>query len=208
MPKWDGSFYGELDKDDVILKDKVGNTTIKLIRFKTTEEWCYTKRTNDDFVCFYDECKTYFGLIKQGTHMIKICNTKYLVCRYRELEKVNVSEYKKYEKQIAKILVYKRMLSVSESLKDIYHLGNGILDLSFGKFVTVNKMRNTFIDKFFPKFNTFNNYLFKKMIKQDYYDKMKCYSDIVDDLESITGYIDYSFIGCEQIAQFIYNQWS
>lgn len=208
MPKWDGSFYGEIDKSNIILKDKVGSITIKLIRFKSCEEWCYTKRTNDDFVCFYDECKSYFGLIKQGTHMIKMCGYKYLVCRYRQLDKVKVNEYKKYKKQIAKILVYRRMLSVSESLKDIYHINGRILDLSFGKYITINKMRNIYVDRFFPKFSSFNDYLFKKMIKHDYYDKMNCYSDIIEDLETITGYIEYSYIGCEHIAQFICDQWS
>lgn len=208
MPKWNGTFYGTISREDILLTDKIGTITIKLIRFKKSEEWCYSKRTRDDFVCFYDEVKPYFGLVKQGTHMIDIDGTRYLICKYRELNKVKISEYKYYKKHISKILVYKRMLSVSESLKDIYILGKKVLDLSFGKTIVKNNMRDNFIDRFFPKYNDFNRCLFKSMLRKKYEDKMICFSEVMSDLEIITKDIKYSNIGCEDISQFLFDKWN
>lgn len=199
--KWDGSYYGKVKKKDIILSIKEGVYNIKLIKLGKSEEWCYIKKTDDDFVCFYDEVKPIFGLIKQGTYRIKINNINYIICRYRNLKKVKIKDYEKYSDDISKILIYKRLFSVSESLRDIYYLKGRILDLSFGKFICHNKMRSIFLKRFFRKAKVFEEILFYEMIGKTYENKIECMSKIDNKISKKTSHILYSSIGSENLAQ-------
>lgn len=200
--KWDGSYYGEINRKDIITSFKKGSNNIKLIDLGKVQVWCYTKRTDDDFVCFYDEVKPLFGLIKQGTLKIRIGKFNYIICRYYHLSKIKPIDYDMYSDDISKILVFKRIMKVSESLKDIYLTNDGnVLDLSFGKYLCRNRMRGVFIKRFFPKDKDFEEILFYEMIKKDYKDKIDCILKIEDKIEKLTSHIVYSSIGTEELAQ-------
>lgn len=78
---WDGSFLGEWKTS--IRKDKVryGEDTFIRLQIDTIEFWAIARKIEDKLPCIIDEIKVIFGLVKLGTHSIKIGAKMYLLIR-------------------------------------------------------------------------------------------------------------------------------
>ncbi len=80
--KWDGSFLGEFSQD-VILNctesEKLKYVELKIWAYRTFGILVSSK--TPDLLCIYDELKDLFGLMKTGTHSIKIKGKTYVLYR-------------------------------------------------------------------------------------------------------------------------------
>lgn len=180
IPTWDGSFLGTINRKQIkiVIKDDI--LPLKLINFDDVEIWCYIKKSDDNFICFYDEIKILFGLQKQGTNSIKIGKSNYIISKYTDMKKIKRNKFKKYKDEISRILVYRKIMNVSALLNDIYILCNKtILDLSITKHITKFKIRMYYIDLFFDEYLKFEKILFFKMLKGKYKETSE-YIDIID----------------------------
>lgn len=166
-PKWDGSYIGQILRKDIILKDNNSIGHIYLLNFGNSEVWCYAKKVDNDFLCFYDQIKPYFGLRKHGTNMIKICNILYIIVKYIRLKKFRKYD-DKYKKDIKKILLYKNIFDLSSSFKDVYLTDkNKLIILNINKLeISADMFKIRLVNILFKKHLELEEFLFKSMLNK------------------------------------------
>lgn len=85
IPKWDGSHLGDFKANEISYHSSTNDDETLLpiwtIKHDNLTFTAMVKSSKDQFPCLADELKPLFGLLKLGTHMIKVGGKSYLLIK-------------------------------------------------------------------------------------------------------------------------------
>lgn len=208
-PSWDGTYIGSITRKDILIKHKLSYCplVINLIKFVDIQIWCLIKKCQNDFICFYDEVKSFFGIRKQGTNILYIGNIRYNICKFYEIKPLQTKEYVQYKEEISRIFIYRMMTNVCDTSRDIYLTQDGrVLELAYGKKPGMFKMKNTYMDRFFPKYLDLEKKTMEmlKTNKETFEEDM---NRLRETIKQSMEYILYKEVGVDIINEFCYEMY-
>lgn len=80
-PKWDGTYLGKIDRNNILLKTSYANRNYWTIHINNMTIRCQYRQANNQFPCLFDELKILFNIGKIGTHWIYYNSKIYILLR-------------------------------------------------------------------------------------------------------------------------------